>query len=42
MLLVLRAALAWLGRRLHIIHCDQVARDRMHELPPEHFGLDRW
>lgn len=42
MLLVLRAALARLGRWLHIIHCDQVARDRMQELPPEHFGLERW
>lgn len=42
MLPLLRTALAWLGRRLHRVRCHQVARDRMHELPPEHFGLDRW
>lgn len=42
MIHLLRAAVAWLGRRLHIVHCNQVARDRMQELPPEHFGFDRW
>lgn len=39
---LLRKHSAMLGRQMHRIRCNQVARSRVEDLPPDWFDLKKW